>query len=489
MTEPKKIQIWRPETGIIGLPAASIAEIIPTNIDAMKQAWSQLKEKINAADAEIKSEFDARFNEKLYREWSIETGLIEGLYALDRGVTTSLIQHGFNDARLIPHGGSDLSSDNVLEIINNHLKVLEDGIYGFVKQERKISTSYIKELHQSITKTQVTIEAQDQSGRKFASKLLHGEWKTLPNFPVRDGIIYEYCPPIHVAAEMDRLIDEYNLLLDQKCDAIVRAAWLHHRFSQIHPFQDGNGRVARALASIVLIQDNLFPFTVTMERRADYLKALETADQTMNLTDSAQYLQPLIDFIAARQIKDYSQASLIAQELLTPKRMLITEFIANKEKQLQNSTKARELGGKFIAAIDLTPLRLAIASLQSAVTSITSTEYQNISVELRMTAQAGVVKNFEFVYALSHKYLLRYLMENSPDPSEVRELDFKDLMRLAADNGLIAAPENWFKWREFRNKTSHTYDNFRAQKLLTEMNHFLGDVTQLLRQLEMRVRQ
>ena len=35
----------------------------------------------------------------------------------------------------------------------------------------------------------------------------------------------------------------------------VEAAWLHHRFTQIHPFEDGNGRVARALASLVFIPD------------------------------------------------------------------------------------------------------------------------------------------------------------------------------------------------------------------------------------------
>jgi len=35
----------------------------------------------------------------------------------------------------------------------------------------------------------------------------------------------------------------------------VRAAWLqHHRFTWIHPFQDGNGRVARALASLVFLK-------------------------------------------------------------------------------------------------------------------------------------------------------------------------------------------------------------------------------------------
>lgn len=58
----------------------------------------------------------------------------------------------------------------------------------------------------------------------------------------------------------------------------VRSAWLHHRFTQIHPFQDGNGRVARALASLVFLREGLFPLVVRESDRVEYIGALETAD-------------------------------------------------------------------------------------------------------------------------------------------------------------------------------------------------------------------
>lgn len=49
----------------------------------------------------------------------------------------------------------------------------------------------------------------------------------------------------------------------------VEAAWLHHRFTQIHPFQDGNGRIARLLASLVFIKAGWFPLVVTRDDRAN----------------------------------------------------------------------------------------------------------------------------------------------------------------------------------------------------------------------------
>ncbi len=58
----------------------------------------------------------------------------------------------------------------------------------------------------------------------------------------------------------------------------MRAAWLHHAFTQIHPFEDGNGRVARALASLELIRGGLPPLTVYREMQSRYYDSLLEAD-------------------------------------------------------------------------------------------------------------------------------------------------------------------------------------------------------------------
>jgi Fic family protein len=59
----------------------------------------------------------------------------------------------------------------------------------------------------------------------------------------------------------------------------VEAAWLHHRFVQIHPFQVGNGRMSMALASLIYIKADYIPPVVTFATKNEYLDALDTADK------------------------------------------------------------------------------------------------------------------------------------------------------------------------------------------------------------------
>jgi Fic family protein len=241
-------------------------------LDSLRLVWdSQKTELIEHGALE---EFDKR----LRREWAIETGIIENVYTLDRGITRTLIDKGI-DAALIPHGATDKDSKLVARIIQDHYDTLES-MFDFVGGQRKLSTSYIKELHAALLRNQQTYTVVDQLGRAFEKKLEKGQYKTESNSPTRpDGSIHEYSPPEHVASEMDRLVAMYHEHEARDVPAEVRSAWLHHRFAQIHPFADGNGRVARALASLVFIKTGLFPLIVKREDWARYVEALETADR------------------------------------------------------------------------------------------------------------------------------------------------------------------------------------------------------------------
>lgn len=284
------------------------------------------------------------FNERLHREIAIETGILERLYTIDRGTTRLLIEQGINEA-LIPHGTTNRPVQQVVSLIRDQEAAIE-GLFDFVGGQRTLSVSYIKQLHQLLTQSQSSTEALNPlTGESFNVALIKGDWKRHPNNPLRqDGIVHEYSPPEQVASEMDRLVSMHNQHRKQAIPPELESAWLHHRFTQIHPFQDGNGRVARCLASLVCIQSGWFPLVLTRDDRADYITALEIAD--------SGDLSKLVSLFANQQKKAFLRNLSLSEQVLSEKQRphAIISNVAEKLKQDKsavisaNAKKADDLG-------------------------------------------------------------------------------------------------------------------------------------------------
>lgn len=188
-----------------------------------------------------------------------------------------------------------------LSLIRDQRDALEM-VMDLVGGTRELTGSYVKELHAGLAAHQDRREAVDTLGRHRTAPLLKGEWKRLPNNPVSpDGRIHEYCPPEFVQDEIDRLLEWHREHEAMGVCPEVEAAWLHHRFAQIHPFEDGNGRVARALTAAVFLKRDLLVLAVRDEpHREAYFDALEAAD--------GGDLKPLVDLFADIQIADLGAA-------------------------------------------------------------------------------------------------------------------------------------------------------------------------------------
>lgn len=271
---------WRP----IEVPSDPAALAVP-ELRAFEKLWNAERQGLRDHDAIV------AFNERMARWWAIETGIIERLYEVSDGITLQLVEHGF-EASLIPHGEASIAAEELVAILRDHRESL-DLVMDVVGGTRPLSVSWIKELHALLTRHQTTTEAMTPQGDFVTVPLLRGEWKKSPNNPLTaDGTLHEYCPPEQVASEMDRLVAVHAIL---PALPEVRAAWLHHAFTQIHPFQDGNGRVARALASLDFIRAGLFPLLVRRNERDVYIDALRAAD--------ANHLRPLVEYFASVQEK------------------------------------------------------------------------------------------------------------------------------------------------------------------------------------------
>jgi fido (protein-threonine AMPylation protein) len=215
------------------------------------------------------------------RRLSVETGILERLYDLDRGTTEALVQQGFAE-NLVAHSDTNIPPATLMQYLRDQEAAIQL-VMDVIGQKRLLSKGLMHELHAILTRHQETTTAVDQFGNQLEIPLLKGKFKQHPNNPRRpDGSVHEYCPPIHVDSEIDRMLDLYSTY--QSYDPIVVAAWLHHRFTQIHPYQDGNGRLARVIVTMVLVQSDLLPIVLDRDIRTEYISALEKADRG-NLSD------------------------------------------------------------------------------------------------------------------------------------------------------------------------------------------------------------
>ena len=217
-----------------------------------------------------------QFTQSLIRRLSIETGILERLYDLDRGTTEALVTKGFAE-ELITRSSTDIEPSRLIDILRDQeaaIQLVMDCVAG----NRPLGTAVIHELHVILTKHQDTTRAIDQFGKSLDIPLLKGRYKEQGNNPKRpDGSVHEYCPPVHVQSEMDRLLELVAGYGEE--DPIIVAAWFHHRFTQTHPYQDGNGRVVRAITTLLLLQADLLPLVIDRDLRVEYIESLEQADE------------------------------------------------------------------------------------------------------------------------------------------------------------------------------------------------------------------
>ncbi|MFH1117118.1 MAG: Fic family protein [Pseudomonadota bacterium] len=257
--------------GIENLPTGN--ELSSAELRALVEVWKERYDSLKG------TETYQGFVMRLQREWAIETGIIERLYTWDRGVTEILLEQGI-DATLIAHKGGLKREDaeHAKRLIDDHLGIVK-GIFPFVTGDQELSEHFIRQLQAEFIANQGSIPAMTPEGKMLQVEILRGQYKKLPNNPRRpNGQMHLYCPPELVQDEMERLLRWYREL-EATTSPEVLAAWLHHRFTHIHPFQDGNGRVARTLASLVFLKNALFPLIIRDKDRQRYIGALEQADR------------------------------------------------------------------------------------------------------------------------------------------------------------------------------------------------------------------
>ena len=135
--------------------------------------------------------------------------------------------------------------------------------------------------------------------------------------------------------------------------------------------------------------------------------------------------------------------------------------------------------------IELEPFRKALKQLETSLHFFNSKESKS-DLALHMQFRAATIQGFEFSFELAIKMIRRQLSLMITDQQLLAQATFADIIRMAADAGLVTDVKSFLAYRDARNRTSHTYDEMTADQVVEIIPSFFKEATYLLGQLEKR---
>ena len=220
---------------------------------AMPQRGAGKKKKVSPLLAVLREQKEARLKGGIYHRTQIDltynSNHIEG-----SRLTHDQTRYIF-ETNTIGITDESVNVDDIVETVN-HFRCID---YIIDHTEDSLTEGFIKQLH-------LLLKSGTSDSRKdwFAV----GDYKRLPN----EVGGQETCSPKEVHQQMKALLSTYNHNKRKTLEDIID---FHVRFEQIHPFQDGNGRVGRLLLFKECLANGIVPFIITDELKMFYYRGLK----------------------------------------------------------------------------------------------------------------------------------------------------------------------------------------------------------------------
>lgn len=143
-----------------------------------------------------------------------------------------------------------------------------------------LTQNFIRTLHKTLLREDYTVFRNLPGGLQTSYVIHAGQYKTRPNSVItRYGDRFEYASPEETPGLMADLVDWYNLAERQgKLSPVQLAALFHYRYIRIHPFEDGNGRIARLMVNYILTRHGYPMIVVRSREKSKYIEALHRSD-------------------------------------------------------------------------------------------------------------------------------------------------------------------------------------------------------------------
>ena len=163
------------------------------------------------------------------------------------------------------------------------------------ERQRPLTETFIRQLHKVLLREDYTVSRTLPGGDVTSYTIHAGCYKTRPNSVItRYGDRFEYASPEETPALMNDLVAWYNEAEQSgEYTPIQLATLFHYRYIRIHPFEDGNGRIARLMVNYILSRHNYPMIVVRSRKKQNYLEALHKSDLKVGVTPSVGAHAPL----------------------------------------------------------------------------------------------------------------------------------------------------------------------------------------------------
>lgn len=243
----------------------------------------------------LKPEDEKRLNRKFMLEFNYNSNHLEG-NTLTYGQTKLLFMFGETS------GSASLKDYEEMKAHNVGLELMKQEA---MDEERPLTEQFIRELNQTILVQNYWKEAKTPAGDRTRMEIKVGVYKTRPNSVITaTGEEFHYASPEETAAFMTDLVAWYNEEAAKgDLTPVELAALLHYRYIRIHPFEDGNGRIARLLVNYVLHRNGYPMIVIHAEDKQNYLRILHQCDVAAGLAPSdganasLDHIRPFVGYL------------------------------------------------------------------------------------------------------------------------------------------------------------------------------------------------
>lgn len=207
--------------------------------------------------------------DKIRLDWNYHSNNMEGILVSFEQTQELMLKRGVITGKKIKDCKQVIGHDDAIAEVKNHLK-----------ENRPFTEHFIRGLHELLLKEEYFNPAITPDGKPTQKLVQIGDYKTTPNNVETSDGLFMFASPDETRMKMADLMKLCNAQLEKNTKhPLLIATEFHYGFIRIHPFDDGNGRIARLLTNYILMYFQYPPIIIEAKQKEEYIKALRKADK------------------------------------------------------------------------------------------------------------------------------------------------------------------------------------------------------------------